>query len=56
MSTGGHEEEARWFEAVNADDVEAVRDMLQQGHINVNMADKVSCPACCQLWLCNPYV
>ena len=56
VSGGGREEETRWFDAVNADDVEAVREMLQQGQVNVNMADEVSCPACCQLWLCNPNV
>ena len=42
VSSAGEKERMGWFEAVSADDVEAVKEMLKESPACVNMVDEVS--------------
>ena len=42
VSSTGEKERVGWFEAVSADDVEAVKEMLKESPASVNMVDEVS--------------
>ena len=47
VSSAGEKERVGWFEAVSADDVEAVKDMLKESPACVNMVDEVSIVTWC---------